>query len=493
MIIAPGAAGLTSYEADVVVVGAGPAGLAVASRLAARNRRVVVLESGGIDAVPDLDAGRGRVAGPVRYFDLAECRTRGLGGSAALWGGWCEPLDDLDFEWRKDMPETGWCVSRQELEPYYREAYAFCGVPRRWSSRPWRLMGKPGIRDAPFSVRSFPVLGARQLGHRHTGLFTGTGADLILGATATRLMVTGDSSAVDHLTASTRAGEIVVSGHSFVLATGAIETARLLLASASPSWPDGLGNADDLVGRCFMEHPHVDAARLSGDPEVLDLDFFSERVAGTTLDGEPMGAAGALVLGDDVCRAERIGRVQLFIEPTGQHLDRPLFGRQGQGRRPRSAPNGPRAAEDLALIAVTEQVPNRASRVMLSDSTDRHGVPLPIVHWKLADVDHRTVVVGVEAVRDLLRAAGATRIRRRVRRGVWPADTLGGPHHIGTARMALSPADGVVDADCRVHGVANLFVAGSAVFPTSGYAPPTLTIVALALRLADYLQPEGSR
>jgi choline dehydrogenase-like flavoprotein len=110
-----------------------------------------------------------------------------------------------------------------------------------------------------------------------------------------------------------------------------------------------------------------------------------------------------------------------------------------------------------------------------------------MLQWRLAEVDHRTARVGVEAARELLVRLGAKNIRRRLRRAGWPIDTLGGPHHLGTARMGRSPSDGVVDRNCRVHGICNLFVAGGATFPRSGYAPPTLTMLALAFRLSDHL------
>src|SRR5690606_5002356 len=141
------------------------------------------------------------------------------------------------------------------------------------------------------------------------------------GATVTRITATQDGSSVKHVVAGSSSGDVVVSGSQFVLATGGIETARLLLASTSTAWPNGVGNAHDLVGRCFMAHPHVDAMRLHGDAEFLDVEFFLERSAGTTLDGEPMAAAGTLVLSDEVCKAEGIGRIQLFIEPAGGHTE----------------------------------------------------------------------------------------------------------------------------------------------------------------------------
>ena len=481
--------GQRDLDADVVVIGAGPAGLAVASRLSGADCRVLVLDSGGPDPQADPDTASARAPGPLPYFDLVQCRPRGLGGSTGLWGGWCDALDRLDFQVRPGIIETSWCFTREDLEPYYRVARSFCGIPDATSSRPWRWAHAPIVQDSPFYVESFPVLGPCQLGRQHADLFNGERIDLVLDATAIRIATSADGASVDHIVIQTPSGLLAVSGGQFVLAAGGIETARLLLASASAAWPDGLGNAADLVGRFFMDHPHVDAMRLRADVKAMDTEFFLERSAGVTRDGEPMAAAGALVLSDEVCAAERIGRIQLFIEPAGGHTRHPLP-RVWRGR-PFQPPHQAPGSDTLAVITSSEQVPNPRSRVVLGRTKDRYGVPLPLLNWELADVDHRTVRVGTDLVEDLLLALGAKNVRKRLRRGSWPLDTLGGPHHLGTGRMAHSPAHGVVDPDCQVHGVDNLFLAGGAVFPTSGYAPPTLTIIALASRLADHLTGTG--
>jgi choline dehydrogenase-like flavoprotein len=144
-----------------------------------------------------------------------------------------------------------------------------------------------------------------------------------------------------------------------------------------------------------------------------------------------------------------------------------------------------------------EQVPNPDSRVRLSDRTDRFGMPKLLIDWRYTELDVRTVATGLRLLRqDVSRSAvgelalepDEADIEQVIRR-----DGAYGGHHIGTLRMGRDQATGVVDTNCRVFGVGNLYVAGSAVFPTSGQANPTLTIVAMATRLAKHLQAVADR
>ncbi|TRV81748.1 GMC family oxidoreductase [Streptomyces sp. 130] len=476
-----------TLEADVVVVGSGPAGLAVAAGLSDTGRRVLVLDSGTFNPAPDPDLGSGRIEGSNPYYNLAECRSRGLGGSTTLWGGWIEPLDAIDFETRPELTDaTGWCLSRADLDPYYTEALAFCAVPEKVDVREWKRQDEARAAGAPLESRAFPALGPLQLGHRHADVFTTGTTDLLLRATVTRIVTSRDGASVDHLVVASPQGEYRVTGDTFVLATGGFETPRLLLASPNRHWPEGLGNGHDVVGRYFMEHPHLDALRLRGDSAALDMSFFDGEPAGTSRDGAPMSVIGALMLSDEACRSAGVGRAQLFLEDVGLHTQHRVAV-EHRGRARPLAHSVPATSDELALVAVTEQVPNRDSRVVLGEDRDRYGVPKPVVHWELTDTDRRTVDVATSAARDLLLALGATDVR--VRPDAWSLDTVGGPHHLGTTRMAHSPSNGVVNADSRVHGVSNLYIAGGSVFPTGGYAPPTLTAVALSLRLAHHLTP----
>ncbi len=481
----------TELTADIAIVGAGPAGVALAARLGSDVGRVLVLESGGPTPTRDHDLARGFIDRP--YYDLPETRLRGLGGSSANWGGWCERLRPADVMQRSWIPRSGWPLPYPDLVDYYGPAEEFCGIPKDFAmERIW----SPGGRETPtlqaFDHVVFPVLGRRNLGARHRAIFDASNVDLITHATTTQIVVGGGGRRADRLVVRGPAGVTIhVVARTFVLAAGGIENPRLLLHSTSAAWPDGVGNGSGFVGRCFMEHPHVDAVRIDGTPRGdLDLSYFGEWDPPVPFPG-PVRVNGALTLSDSTCAAEGVGRAQVFIESAGFHLDpsRPTIRRGRQVFAPRyTAP----AHNELAVVVVSEQVPDPDSRVALSDVRDGNGVPLPVLQWRLNDLDHRTVRVAARHSKHVLAELGLTKARTRFVRGQWLLDTLGGPHHLGTTRMTQSDDDGVVDADCRVHHMSNLFIAGGSVFPTSGYAPPTLTIIAVAMRLADHLKADST-
>jgi choline dehydrogenase-like flavoprotein len=143
----------------------------------------------------------------------------------------------------------------------------------------------------------------------------------------------------------------------------------------------------------------------------------------------------------------------------------------------------------LGIGGAGEQQPNRDSRVTLSERRDALGLPATRLDWRLTAADKASLLRNLRALGAEFAGAGLGRLHLSLPEGdAWPHDLTGGNHHMGTTRMATDPRDGVVDAHCQVHGTANLHVAGSSVFPTSGAANPTLTLVALALRLADRLR-----
>ncbi len=146
--------------------------------------------------------------------------------------------------------------------------------------------------------------------------------------------------------------------------------------------------------------------------------------------------------------------------------------------------------EYVEISPRVEQVPNPDSRVTLSEERDALGLNRVQLDWQLTALDKRSMVRALEIFGAELGRAGLGRLQVNLSEddSGWPEDLRGGWHHIGTTRIHDDPRQGVVDRNCQVHGMANLFIAGSSVFPTSGAGTPTLTLVSLAIRLADHIK-----
>jgi choline dehydrogenase-like flavoprotein len=139
-----------------------------------------------------------------------------------------------------------------------------------------------------------------------------------------------------------------------------------------------------------------------------------------------------------------------------------------------------------SLYFRAEQAPDPSNRVALSDRRDALGIPETRLDWHIKPIDRESILAWLDVFAGDLRAKGYGHVIKQA--DDWQQGVVGGPHHLGTTKMSAGARNGVVDEHCRVHSVDNLYVAGSSVFPTGGYANPTFTIVTLALRLADTLR-----
>jgi choline dehydrogenase-like flavoprotein len=508
-------------ECDVCIVGGGAAGISLAVELADTPMRVCMLESGGLEPEAAAQALlRGTLVGSP-YPELHETRLAALGGSTAVWAGWCRPLDPIDFEAREWIPGSGWPFAAGELLPFYARAHALCGLgpfdydPSSWAARtgvePLRL------ESVEFEPRMFHISPLAFGAHYRPILARMRNVTAVLHATALHLDTDRDGKYVESVrVASAARRDFAVRARIFVLAAGGIENPRLLLLSGQ-SPERGVGNANGLVGRYFMEHGFINAGMyVGGAPESLAFHFPMK----IRLESRDLTVRGAFAPSPGLSSRERLLGGAIFLHPAYEAhavFDTPevkamleiwdkLRGRAvpgGYARRAARALRAPwRAAHALgrrAFVrrargrwrtrAIFECAPQRDNRVVLSPERDALGRPRARVPWRPADRD----LASVERVHALLDAAlrrtGLGRFECRLADDAeWRAAVEGGKHHMGTTRMHRDPAHGVVDADCRVHGVDNLYVAGSSVFPTGGFANPTLTIVALAVRLAAHLR-----
>ena len=538
----------TVLRANICIVGAGPAGVTLAMELASTGKSILLLESGGSEPNPDTQAlNVGEVVDDTLHSPPDKYRQRVLGGSSSIWGGRCVPFDPIDFDTRPWVDHSGWPISYDDVEHHYAAANALCEAGEYEYDARLAVPGgmRPLLRGfAPphFDVNRIERFSCpTNFGHRYRArLHSAATVRVLLRASVTRLRASRDGSQIESLDVrSDRNSGFSVVADQYVLAMGGIETPRLLLTSDDVH-AGGLGNANDLVGRYYMSHiaGTIGSLQVNGPADTVwhgydvaaDGTYCRRRISlRPNVQAElglcnavfrlhhpriadprhRTGPLSAIFLAQNFISYEYAKRLVSDVPPSGatwlrhgvnavtdplstaRFLGHWLRDRTLAERKFPSVIIRPRA-NLFSLDFHAEQIPDRDSRIGLADATDRFGNRQVRVDWRYSRQDVETVARSFDLLRGDLAEQGIGRlslaqdetdIETVVRR-----DGAYGGHHIGTVRMGNSPSSGVVDGDGKVFGVTNLFVAGSAVFPTSSQANPTLTIVAMALRLADHLR-----
>lgn len=529
-------------KTTVCIVGGGAAGITLACELDGTGIDVLLLEAGGSghdQRVHDDYAG----AATFPHPDTTEFRRTGFGGTTTIWGGRCVPLDPIDFTRRQHIPDSGWPIAYEEVAGYYPKAMRYCDAGHADFSVAGSLGAALPTIDGLESDAT--MLADRieryscptDFGKRYRArLARSSNVTVLLFARCIRLVRDADKGRIEQLVLVDRAGRrVCVHADTFVLAGGGLEVTRLLLDSDT-SGP-GLGNRHDKLGRYYACHAESICARLV--PGHGKLPFAFEK----TLDGvyarrklqfsdaaqhrhrllnsafrlhfPPYADArhGSAVMSTiymaksallpEHARILHHGVPDTVVSPRRAHLRniasglphvaafgmRWLFLRKF-ARRKLPYTLVPNADGSYPLEFNCEQTPLPASRVSLLRERDRHGMRRIQVDWRLAREDVEAACRGFIVLRDALRRSSSCRLEfdeARLHAALENATPLGG-HHMGTVRMGASPKDGVVDRNCALFELPNLYIASAAVFPTPGHANPTLTIVALAIRLATHLR-----
>lgn len=519
----------TVIETAVCIIGGGVAGITLAREMARAGIDTCVLESGGFGPDDETrDLYRGENAGlPYSFADGS--RSRYFGGSSNCWGGWCRPLDPWDFEKRDWIPHSGWPVGLDELAPYYARTHELLKLgPQNFDPAYWeREIGRRDVRRIPLATGDMRDTVAQfsppvRFGKLYRNeLSRSPHVRVFLYANVLNIDADAQASTVSRVQVVTLNGRrMSVVSRIFVLATGGIENARMLLASNNVE-AAGLGNRNDLVGRFFMDHPRMMCGKVRFRPgfarnKLYDIKYHYQNAA-VSAHGTKISSQFAPK--QELMEREKLlnSRVWLYSRFYGEgskgsealiHCKEALMSKDQPGRSLKadlitmaSHPldtvgygltrlyQWPALVTGVTLQAIVEAEPNRDSRVTLSDQRDRLGVPRVKVAWRLGEQVQRTFDRTFALLAQELQLAGIADVEldAPLEGRPWPAQLEGTWHHMGTTRMHDSPREGVVDRDCKVHGIGNLYVAGSSVFPTVGANFPTITIAALSLRLAGHL------
>ena len=540
----------TTFHADACVVGAGPAGIVLALELAQAGLHVLLIESGKTAFDPTAQRlGEATIADAARHAPLSHATRRQFGGTSAIWGGRCVPLDPIDFETRDHVPFSGWPISYSEMAEHYPRAceYARCGPADFASSSALRGLQStivPGLADSVVTSSRLERWGSpTDFGRRYCDdIASHQRITCLLNATCTSIDFGDNPAIVASLSISTPGGSrLSAKGRVYALASGGIATTRLLLVS-NRVHRAGLGNLGGKLGHFYMGHLSGKIAdiRFSTDPDRTIFGF--ERDPGGSY------CRKRFAIADEQQRDHRLLNCALWLDnprlADPHHrsgilslavlaLSTPVLSRRlapeaivasavgGSGEIPRM-PHLLNVFRDLpsviafapsfvykryfakrripgffvksssnvyALHYHAEQLPAEESHIRLGDDTDAFGVRRPVVDLRFSESDAGSVVRTHRLLDSYLRTHSCGQLIYRFTdlQSAVLSQARDGIHQIGTTRMSTDPRQGVVDAHCKVHGIDNLYVSSSSVFPTSGQANPTLSVIALTVRLARHL------
>ncbi len=532
-------------QADICIIGAGTAGMTLAHTFINHGCEVLLLESGGLkpEKQSQLLSFGENVGHP--YFPLDTARPRGLGGSTNRWllamgenqfGARMRPLDPIDFEKREEIPYSGWPFGKTALDPFYNRAEAFCKIiPHGFQLEDWidpeTTPPLPLDRDIVDTV--IFKFGSREpfLNEYAEDIRKAINIKLLHHATVLDIEANESIKSIVKVHASSlNDNRFEISAKTYILACGGIETARLLLLS-NKQQKTGLGNQNDLVGRFFMEHLHYHSGLfIPSDPKMFRKTALYNMVH--SVKGVPI--LGKLALTEQKLRQENLANYVMELKPVvtpysrfleffypaiqtdGVESLRALRNSMLRGKMPddpgRHLSNILLNLNDVSLTIsrnlrkrlirlfsqkklnvyhlnhMSEQVPNPDSRVTLGQEKDVFGQNRVSLDWRFSPIDIHSAVRSQEIISEELKKQKLGQLFVTMKNELIPHPVRGGWHHMGTTRMNDNPRQGVVDLNCRVHGLFNLYVAGPSVFPTGGYANPCLTLVALTLRLSEHLK-----
>jgi choline dehydrogenase-like flavoprotein len=521
----------TDQSYDLIIVGAGPAGITLAHELADTGLRIALLESGGLEFDPDTQELYDATLTGNDETDMLAGRLRFLGGTSNHWGGHCLPLDRLDIERAPLSGMTGWPLSYDELLTYYPRGHAYCDLGRfdydvtqPSGPSPDKLLL---VDDPEISTVVFRQSPPTRFGEKYASwLEQVESVELWLWTNVVDLISDADGRIGDVVTRTLSGVERRFRAETVVLACGSVETARLLLYTNARNGRS-FGNRGDLLGRCYLDHPSGGAAFIDLVEPMPDKAYwmpadhfrdegvpirFLMRLSEATIQREGLGNCQFILIPfagtpEEQARRRSAAQSAKSLKAIGKwavnHNASPTFSLSKEYcsfitnadsfvAEEWAQLTGNQGVTRILLKYEAEQQPDRSNAVTLIEATDALGLPRINLNWSPSRDDLESVKKSAELIGAAVGRAGLGRLRLEKDDGGPYWNSVTAWHQLGTTRMAAAESDGVVDPDCKVFGTANLYVASGGVMPTSGRANPTLTIVSLTIRLADHLKQRAN-
>ena len=492
-------------EGDICVVGAGAAGISMALEWINTPYKVILLEGGGFEydeQVQELYAGK---TTGQRYFPLKSIRLHYFGGTTGHWAGWCAEFDEIDFKKRDWIPRSGWPITLDDVKPFYPRAQKYVEVgPDNFTTAHWQE------KDA--TLKPFPFDGNKvwskmwqfspptRFGTKYKdSIVNARNIHLYTYANVVDITAAENVSYIKEVTAKNYAGkQHTVRAKYFILACCSVQNARLLL-SANKQAPKGLGNDYDHVGRYFMEHLEIKTGSVwladPADVKLYMMDFGVTKARAELAISEKMQTQFKILNGTSSLSPLEIAENQAaFIEVWTDEKDamQKSMKKLDSNAKPKHI-NIPKGFKAYQLFTRMEQAPNPNSRITLDTEKDSLGMPRAKLNWVLTPLEKNSLrmintIIGQEVGRASMGRVKLFDYLQNVDDESWPSFTGGGWHHMGTTRMSDDPKQGVVDANCKLHNINNLYVAGASCYVTASAVNPTLTLISLTIRLSDHLK-----
>ena len=492
-------------EGDICIVGAGAAGISMALEWINTPYKVILLEGGGFEydeQVQELYAGK---TTGQRYFPLKSIRLHYFGGTTGHWAGWCAEFDEIDFKKRDWIPQSGWPITLNDVKPFYPRAQKYVEVENddftleHWQKKDNTL--KPfQLNENKVWSKMWQFSPPTRFGTKYrNAIVNSKNIHLYTYANLVDITATENVSEIKSVTVKNHAGkQHIVKAKHFILACCSVQNARILLSSNKQA-TKGLGNDYDHVGRNFMEHLEIKTSGLwLADPADVNLymiEFGVTKARAELAISEQMQTQYKILNGTSSLSPLEVAENQAaFIEVWTDEKDAMNKSLKELHKNDvKSKLNIPKGFKAYQLFTRMEQAPNPNSRVTLDTETDALGMPRAKLNWELTPLEKHSLrmintIIGQEVGRASMGRVKLYDYLQDEKDESWPSFTGGGWHHMGTTRMSDDSKQGVVDADCKIHGIANLHVAGASCYVTAGAVNPTLTLIALTLRLSDHLK-----